>query len=275
MNKLIPVLLMLPLFTPAVFAQDPAQPDRVVVYKSVEGVELNLHVFEPEGYDPKTDQRPAIVFFFGGGWMNGSAQQFFRQSRYFADRGMVAMSADYRVFRQHNTRPSVCVQDGKSAMRWIRAHAKELGIDPEKIAAGGGSAGGHVAAATALFDEFNEPGEDTSVSARPDALVLFNPVLDTSEEGFGYKQVKAYWEAFSPLHQVGESAPPTLVMLGTADRLIPVATAEAFRDKMKAAGVRSELVLYPDQGHGFFNGARFRETLQAADAFLVSLGWIE
>src|SRR5210317_2600573 len=124
------------------------KPDKAVVYKKVGQVELNIHVFNPPDY-AASDKRPAIVFFFGGGWNGGSPSQFYPHCAYLASRGMVAMSAEYRVKTRHGTSPRECVKDGKSALRWIRIHADDLGIDPNKLAAGGGSAGGHVAAATA------------------------------------------------------------------------------------------------------------------------------
>ncbi|MDB4796380.1 alpha/beta hydrolase fold domain-containing protein, partial [Akkermansiaceae bacterium] len=110
-------------------------------------VELKLHVFNPEGHKA-SDSRPAIVFFFGGGWNGGSPKQFYPHSEHLASLGMVAISAEYRVKSRNKTTPMECVKDGNSAIRWVRSHAKELGINPDMIAAGGGSAGGHVAAAT-------------------------------------------------------------------------------------------------------------------------------
>ena len=151
------------------------EPDRTVQYKRVGETDLTLDVFLPPGHK-SSDRRPAIVFFFGGGWNGGSPSQFYPHCQYLASRGMVAMSAEYRVKSRHETTPRECVKDGKSALRWIRRHAAELGIDPDKVAAGGGSAGGHVAAATATTKGFNEAGEDLSVSCRPNVLVLFNPV---------------------------------------------------------------------------------------------------
>lgn len=251
-----------------------AEPDRVLDYKATPQGVLRLHIFTPPDYKA-TDQRPAIVFFFGGGWINGAPKQFFGQSRYLADRGMVAISAEYRTKTNSGTDPRACVRDGRSAVRWVRAHAEELGIDPGRIAAGGGSAGGHVAAAAAFCDQFDEPGEDLTVSCRPDALVLFNPVIDNSETGFGYDRVKAYWKDFSPMHNLRAGAPPTLFMLGTEDKLIPVETAKEYERRMQKVGARCDVILYEGQPHGFFNGARYKETMQDVDHFMKSLGWIK
>ena len=160
-------------------------PDRAETYKKVGDVELKLHIFEPARNIKRTGS--AIVFFFGGGWVGGSPSQFFPQCRHLADRGMVAMSAEYRIRSKHETTPFECVRDGKSAVRWIRVHANELGINSERIAAGGGSAGGHVAACTALIQGMDD--EQGVVSSTPNALVLFNPVIDTSKFGFGNEQL--------------------------------------------------------------------------------------
>ena len=251
------------------------EPNRQVTYKEIGNVVLKLHVYDPPRHSLE-HKRPAIVFFFGGGWNGGSPAHFSRHSRYLADRGMVAICADYRTKGKHGTPPSTCVKDGKSALRWVRTHAAQLGIDPERIVAGGGSAGGHVAAATALTDGFDEDGEDASVSCRPKALVLFTPVFDNGPDGYGYERVKDYWEAFSPLHNIAPHAPPTLVMLGTEDKLIPVKTAETYQRRMQEAGIRCDLKLHEGQGHGFFNrDPSFTKTLREAEQFLASLGYVE
>ncbi len=251
-----------------------AAPDQIIPYKQVGDVELTLHVFNPPG-SQASDKASAMVFFFGGGWIGGSPSHFYRQSAYLASRGMVVFCVDYRTRSKHQTSPAECVKDGKSAMRWVRAHAAELGIDPHRIAAGGGSAGGHIAAATAVVEGFNEEGEDLSVSCRPDALVLFNPVFDNGPGGYGHERVKQIWRAFSPLHNVSKTAPPTLVMLGTKDEHIPVATAKAYKERMDHAGVRCDLRLSEGEPHGFFNnGAGYKQTLLEMDRFLTSLGFL-
>ena len=261
-------------------SEQPTEPKRIL-YKTTsdakqEPVKLYLHVFTPND-NPEKTSRPAIVFFFGGGWVGGTPSQFYPQCRRLAQRGMVAISAEYRTAKPHGTTPAECVKDGKSALRYIRANANSLGIDPLRIAAGGGSAGGHVAAAIATLEDFNDPNDDSAVSAKPDALVLFNPVFDNSPTGYGHDRVKPYWQSFSPLHNLSAETPPAIVFLGTEDNLIPTATAEDFRDKMKNLGVRSELFLYEGQPHGFFNAKNatyFEKTLAEAERFLTSLGFL-
>lgn len=249
-------------------------PDQTVVYKTVGDTELSLHVFEPKT-ESKTP-RAAIVFFFGGGWVGGSPSQFYGQSRTLADHGMVAFCAEYRVRSRNQTTPKECVADGKSAIRWVRSHAEQFGIDPNRIAAGGGSAGGHVAAATATVDDFDSESDDRSVSCQPNALVLFNPVFDNGPKGYGHDRVKEYWKQISPMHRLDSETPPTIVFLGTKDKLIPVATGEAFQEKLQALGVRCELHLYQDAPHGFFNkGDAYDDTLAKSVAFLKSLGYCD
>lgn len=259
-----------------VFREEQLTPDEKILYKTIDDIELNLHIFKPDGHQDAV-RRPAIVFFFGGGWVNGSPSQFYPHCHYLSTRGMVAIGAEYRIKSKHDTTPFACVRDGKSAVRFIRAHAEALGIDPNRIAAGGGSAGGHVAAACGTLDAFDEPDEDLTVSSKPNALVLFNPVYDNGPDGYGHDRVKERWREFSPLHNIDSTTPPTIVFLGTKDKLIPVSTAKAYCEAMKKAGVRCDLHLYEGQPHGFFNyreggNPYFYKTVNAADRFLVELG---
>ncbi|MBK1877227.1 alpha/beta hydrolase [Pelagicoccus mobilis] len=268
------VLSFLFLGIAASYARDP---DQKITFKTIGDTQLQLHVFEPANHQ-KSEKRPAIVFFFGGGWAKGGPSHFYSQSEYLANRGIVAICADYRTRNVHGTTPAECVKDGKSAMRWVRSNAAKLGIDPNRIIAGGGSAGGHIAAAIALISGFNEETDDLEVSPRPAALVLFNPVFDNGPEGFGHSVVEAYWQDFSPLHNITADAPPTLVLLGTDDQLIPVSTAELYRIKMKQKGARCDLILYEGQKHGFFNKGNAEhhyKTIIAMDRFLADLGYLQ
>jgi len=254
---------------------------RTEVFRRVGDVALELHVFEPADL-AESGPRPAIVFFFGGGWNGGSVLQFVPHCRDLAARGLVAIVADYRVSSRHGTTPLECVEDGKAAVRWVRANAERLGVDPDRIAAGGGSAGGHIAAATATLCGLEAPDQDLSISSVPNALVLFNPVYDNGPTGYGHERLGARWEELSPLHHIRAGMPPAIVFLGTEDALIPVATAELFQERMRAVGSRSELRLHEGEKHGFFNSPDFRkggservyrDTLVETREFLRSSGF--
>ena len=271
----IPICLLCGWVT-TVFAEDQISPDRVVVYKQTEQGDLSLHLFYPEDFDiQEGEPRPTIVFFFGGGWISGTIRQFYPQSRDLSARGMIAVCADYRVSKRHGTDPDACVKDAKSTMRWLRIHSDELGIDPDRIVASGGSAGGHIACATAVLEGFDEPGEDPRVSCRPNALVLFNPVIDNGPEGYGYEWVKEYWKNFSPIENLKGNLPPAMVLQGTEDHLIPVETARKFQQRYQNTGAECELLLYEGQPHGFFNKNKYSETLNQMKRFLIQLGYLD
>lgn len=260
-------------------AQAPVKPDESRIYKKTGETELRLHFFYPASHR-KTGRTPAIVFFFGGGWNRGTPEQFYPFCSYLASRGMVAVSAEYRVNSRNQTSPAECVKDGKSAVRWLRTHAEELGIDPDKLAAGGGSAGGQVAAATATSKGFLEEGEDIRISCVPNALVLMNPVFDNGPGpgAYSHERVKDYWQDFSPMHNLDKDTPPTAVFLGTEDPLIPVKTAETYKARMEANGTRCDLHLFEGRGHGFFNfqhAENYLRVVEKMDSFLVSLDYLK
>lgn len=252
-------------------ADEPKVTERV--YKQTPQGELKMFVHFPPDWKA-TDQRPAIVFFFGGGWTNGSPVQFTPQAEYLASRGMVAARADYRIKSKHNTSPDKCVEDAKSAVRWLRAHATELGVDPNRIVAGGGSAGGHLAACTATVEGFEAKGEDLAISSKPNALVLFNPVFDLVGVRPVIDEGKDVTEAISPIRFVKKDTPPCVVFFGTADRLCE--QGRAFLAKSKTVGNRVELYTAADMPHGFFNRPPWQDlTVRQADQFLTSLGYLK
>lgn len=251
----------------------------VHTYKSVDSRDLKLYVTVP----PRRVERPspAIVFFHGGGWTGGRPGQFDRHAAHFASRGMVAVQVEYRLLRPDGAEPPlICVQDAKSAMRWVRARSARFDIDPARIASAGGSAGGHLAAFCGMMDGLDDPRDDLSVPARSNAMILFNPVFDNGPDGYGHKLIGGRYPAYSPFHNVSASTPPAIVFVGSEDKLLPVATVTEFCEKSRRAGVRCEARVYDGQGHGFFNyrpngeNTYFSRTLEAADDFLVSLGWL-
>lgn len=256
---------------------EPEEADLIIPYKQIAGTELNLHIYYPNNFITG-EQRPAMIFFFGGGWVGGTVDQFRPHALHYSSLGMVCILAEYRIKSKHGTTPFEAVADAKSAIRFLRRNAFLLGINPYKIVASGGSAGGHLAAATALLEGLNESSEPLDVSCKPNALVLFNPVIDTGPSGHAYERIGERYPEISPLHNVKKGAPPCIMFLGTNDNLIPVSTAEAFRHEMESAGSRCELILFEGAGHGFFNYQyrnNYDATIIETDQFLRSLGYIK
>jgi len=248
-----------------------------IVYKEVNATKLLMDVYYPEKID-SSKAYPAMVFFFGGGWVSGDRYQFINQAKYFSKRGLICFLVDYRTKSKNNTTPFECVKDAKSAIRFIRKKASYFRVDTTKIIASGGSAGGHLAAATALIDSFFEATDDLSISCIPNALILFNPVIDNGPGGYGFEKIKDAYKNFSPLHNINKGAPPTIIFLGTNDKHIPVETAAYYKKVMENVGSRCDLKIYEGQSHGFFNYKNleyYKKTVIDADAFLVSLGYLK
>jgi acetyl esterase/lipase len=245
---------------------------KTFTYSKTKQADLEVAVHFPPGWK-ETDRRPGIVFFFGGGWESGTIKQFEPQAQYLAGRGMIAALADYRVKSRHGVTPRECVEDARNAVRWLRQNAARLGLDPDRIVASGGSAGGHIAACTTLMPESEQKGKD--VSCKANALLLFNPVLRFSPPLF--KKIdndQAVGKAISPVLYLAKDSPPTLLFFGTDDFLFQ--QGEEFMQRSRELGHRAEMFTAEKQPHGFFNKSPWREkTLQRADEFLVSLRYLQ
>jgi len=251
-----------------------ASPPDSLIYKTTPQGELKLHFSYPENWTVDGEY-PAMVFFFGGGWVNGKVDHFKDQAEYFASRGFVTARADYRVKSRHGTTPDKCVEDGKSAIRWVRAHAKDLGVDPDRIIASGGSAGGHVAACTWTVSGLEADGEDLNISSKPELLVLFNPVMSTNSDRFAKRLGSEEMASLiSPNDHLTSETPPMIMFFGSGDGLIAGAYSTLeIADKL---GIHAELWTAEDQKHGFFNRPPWKEwTLVLADRFLVQQRYLE
>jgi acetyl esterase/lipase len=252
------------------------QPTRSLIYKKVDGRDLRLDIFEPTELKA-SDRRACFVAIHGGGWGRGDPRVMYPFTEHCAKLGMVGISIQYRLYKPGtDTTVFECVKDARSAVRYVRAHAAELGIDPQKIVVNGASAGGHLAAATAMF-EVNEAGEDTTVSCAPNAMMLFSPVIDTSMEGYGNAKLGGRWQELSPAHQVRAGLPPTILFHGTADTTTPFKGAQKFHDAMLRAGNRSELVAVEGAIHTYMfkDAALHADTLKRMEAFFASLGFLQ
>ena len=210
------------------------------------------------------------------------------------------MSVNYRLFKARGPTIADCLADCKSAIRYLRTHARELGIDPQKIVVLGDSAGGHLAAALGTIEGFDDPADDLSVSARPDAVVCYNPIVDFTDRAWikfilggaaldrsalprALTPSQAQFELaqrLSPRFCVKAGQPPTLVMHGLADTVVSAEQSRQFASLMQRAGNRCDLVLLDGAQHAFVIARytapeeRVVDAIRKTDAFLVSLGML-
>jgi len=241
-----------------------------ILYKKTVQEDMYFYLLRPEGKVKKA--LPAIIYFTGGGWVNGSVDTQIANAAWFADHGIIGITADYRVKSRHGTSPVECIQDAKSAVRYVRTHARELGIDPNKIIVAGGSAGGHIAACTAISGG-DEPGEDLTISSKANALVLHNPVLG---EGFGEGFFKEHPE-FSPILHINKGWPPTILSCGTVDKTTPFAVAQKFTQLMIEKGNICELIPVKAADHSCdwpVSNPNFLPTLTRMTGFLEEQGFL-
>ncbi|HAI13958.1 MAG TPA: alpha/beta hydrolase [Phycisphaerales bacterium] len=276
--KLCLVLLLSWMTLPAM-ADDPSIKFNAI-YRTVDGHELKLHIYYPKDWKA-SDKRPALLCYHGGGWVKGTPGHFGKQSQYFSKRGMVTMCFQYRLLKTNAKNVADCLSDSKAAYQWAVDNAQALGVDTSKIVLMGGSAGGHLAAAVALCA--NPETNSSSLATRPYAMVLYNPVLDVPEfvgnKGYATQGLDDA-TLVSPMHHLSKDAPPTLVLHGTADPVVPFATAQKFVDGLKALGVNANLISYEGRKHGFFNAKKgqmddHHKSITDADTFLTGLGLLE
>ncbi len=256
--------------------------ERDIVYGKVGDVELKLDLYLPK---PGGPARPGIVFIHGGGWRGGSKGQFRQQAAHLAGKGYVGACIVYRYSRQA-TFPAA-LEDCKGAVRWMRCVAKKHNIDPKRIAAVGGSAGGHLAAMVGYTDPSHgwegQGGHETQSSA-VQAVAAFNGVLDLTEcvkknkvpkalvmfLGKTYDEAPELYKVASPMTHLDATCPPTLALHGTADKTVPYEQSVRLVETLKKLGVPAELYTAEGQPHGFFNPPRphFKPTLAKLEAFL-------
>lgn len=249
-------------------------------YKSVDGKDLKIAAWkQPDNAGKKF---PAIIFFHGGAWKGqpDSLWRFKDHCEFLNKHGLVTFTAQYR-YRNDGNAVAKAVADARSAVRWLRKNAEEFQIDPNRIIVSGGSAGGHLALCTAFADKaYDDPQDDASISCAPNALILFNPVIDTTETGFGKKLLGKDYQALSPIHNVNGDLPPVFIMHGEKDQIIKIDRIKAFEKIYQDKGGKITLKVYPRQHHGFFNksvmGGRYHVvTMNDMADYLFKQGFIK
>lgn len=259
-------------------------------YGSVNGEPLTLHLARPAGdraegsgaaATPATSARPAVLVIHGGGWQGGNKDIHLREVRQLAERGYVAVSVGYRLAPRHHF--PAAIEDCKCAVRWLRAHAAEWEVDPQRIGAMGFSAGAHLALLLGTTDEndgLEGEGGWPDQSSRVQVVVSFAgptnllaelpeisvPIVEAFLGGPASEMAERYRLA-SPVALVDATDAPALLFQGTVDELVPYTQAIELAEAMTQAGVPGRVELLVGAGHGW-SPREAERTLDAAAAFL-------
>lgn len=273
--KIITLAILTLLSSCLVNAKNPASPaGKVYTYKEVDGVKREMEVFFPKNHASAKKPVPAIIFFHGGGWSGGSRKSFSYHCNYFAERGIVAATVTYRLttkkdkatMKGKESPKRLCIPDVKSAIRWYKQQAEELGIDPKSIIIGGGSAGGHISLIATNNPRLNDPqdpkGFDTSVVA----YVLFNPALT---------QADAKDKEIDVIQHLKPGTAPAIAFFGDKDKWLK-GWKPAYAKWKGLKDTSIEVHIAKGEGHAFFNKQPWLDlTLLEADKFLQKQGLLE
>lgn len=253
----------------------------IKIYKKVDNYELEMHLFLPTNFD-KNKKKSAIVYFSGGSWSEGKPDWNFNGCQYYANKGWVGVAVEYRLADRQGTLPFEAVLDARSAIRWLRQHADEYGIDTSRIVASGVSAGGHLVLATALCDKWNEKTDDLRYSPTPNVLMVTSGVYDLADDNTswikkGLKQRNLdenLVKEISPNYLIKKGLPPTLIIHGTEDRNVPYNSAVQFVKLMTQAG--NNIEFHPIEGgrHYIWFGQYGGQVSQIRKQFLEKLGYL-
>ena len=248
------------------------KPDNIMTYKNRKGRALKAHVFYPKGLN-KSESIPGYLFFHPGGWAMGEPEWGYDICHHHSKLGVVAISLEYRLSSVGGDCPADAVSDAKSAIRWAREHAIELGMDPNMVLAGGISAGGHLAACTAMVSGFDDPDDNMNYSTVPQALALHttpvNPAIDS--HFIELLQGKAKPEDLSPFHNIKGGLPPMCMIQGTADQIVPYDSVKTFSKKMQEAGNQCDLHTFEGADHFSIHATDQARAIRLIDEFVMSM----
>jgi acetyl esterase/lipase len=235
--------------------------ERDVVYRKVDGEELKL-----DAYVPKAEGKfPAVVVIHGGAWRMGNKGLYAAEAMALANNGYATFSINYRLLPKHKF--PACVEDCKSAVRWIRRNAAKYKVDSRRIGAYGHSAGGHLAAMLATTDgsaklegDPNAKPEESRVQAAACMAGVFNfprintPIFSEFLGGSPQEKPEAYKLA-SPIQHITKDTPPMLLLHGDQDRLVPLLGSQRFADALKKSGIGCQLIVLKGVGHVYQTAA--------------------
>ena len=248
------------------------------IYHQTPQGDILAHVFLPSG--ELTSPAPVVVFFHGGFWDSTMPTQFVPHCLHFTSRGAIAVAAETRTASKTGTGPLEAIEDARELVRWLRKNADTLNLDPQKITVGGAAGGAMLALLTAMPKDKNLPDVD-GVSCRPQALLLFSALVNTTPKGQAsdrFPNPKSAKEN-SPSSLVRGKLPPMLFFHGKSDRITPFDDVERICRRLRWRRNVCQLVDFEKAEHSFFNfnvsHRHFELTVEAADRFLVERGLLE
>jgi acetyl esterase len=235
------------------------------VYKETADRKVSLDVFLPAG--KPSSKHAAIILFHGGALSAGQKEIMYDQCRFFAKMGMVSITPSYHLIPKNTTdftaQVAICISDAKSALRWVKIHHAEFGIDTNLMVAGGGSAGGFLATAIALNDDINDATDDLKISTKVKALVLYNPA---------YIPKTRYTPA--PVQFISKKTPPAILLFGDKDTYKP--GGDEFYNQLYQQKIKAEMWVAAGQKHSFYKQERWaRATNAKSFNFLLDLGIVK
>ena len=242
------------------------------VYRTIDGITLNAHIFYPENHD-KSQAKPAHLFFHGGGWAIGLPEWSYGSTQDAAKEGRVAIAFDYRLRNIHATDVKASVSDALTAVAWVREHAQELGIDPNKVLVDGFSAGAHLALVSGVIDNPEDFGVTSTYSSKPDAILLMSCPYDIA--GRDVYDITYDTKTISPLHLLDNHLPPILAFHAEEDDIVEFSEFETFRDAIQKTENSFTSRSYAGVGH-FFRGSvqeDLEERRRLTEEFLLTHGF--
>lgn len=249
------------------------------IYLQTPQDDLVANIFFPPS--PVTTPRPAVIFFHGGFWDIPMPTQFIPHCHHFSGRGAVAIAAETRTTSKHGTGPLEAIDDARALIRWVRNNAEILNVDPAKITVAGAAGGALLALLTAMPKEKHLPDVE-GVSCRPQALLLFSALVDTTVKSPALEKFPTRQAAklCSPSKMVRGKLPPMMFFHARNDRMLPAELVENFCRRLRWRRKNVvELVEFDRADHSFFNfnvsQTLFEVSLEAADRFLVKHGLLE
>ncbi len=240
--------------------------ERDIVYARYGTREVKLDLYLPK--QAASEKIPCIVVVHGGGWRSGDKNRFAGIAGALAEQGFAAACIGYRLLPEVEFPAPVL--DCKAAVRWVRANAAAHGLDPDRIGAMGGSAGGHLVAMLGTSDTvaaLEGEGGNAGVSSRVQAVVAMATPADLTRMADRQKLGAELAQLISPVTHVTKNSAPLLLLHGTKDALVPMAQSELLLEKYRAAGASAELVKIEGGAHAFWNVSQFDQTMQLALKF--------